>query len=276
VTSLPAQTGAGQAAETGDAESCAPNERAESRLDPAVVFHVERLAPPICRDLPHPRRPGGDADLARRFPGLAFRREVAFRIEPRPPQVKREAIPFPASRSAEVPLELESTPSQQPCESELKLAPLFGPGSGEVPGGDEPPQPPQPRESELQPAPLGPRRGEVESEIVPGSGLPAPTCESGLLPSSAIGGGHSARVSAWPLLALLWIYRRFVSPVLPPACRYHPSCSQYAVEAVIAHGPIRGAWMAVRRLARCHPWAAGGPDPVPPPRRLPDPERETR
>lgn len=74
---------------------------------------------------------------------------------------------------------------------------------------------------------------------------------------------RAARAAAWPLLALLWVYRRFVSPVLPPACRYHPSCSQYAVEAVILHGPIRGTWLAVRRLARCHPWAAGGPDPVP-------------
>jgi uncharacterized protein len=80
------------------------------------------------------------------------------------------------------------------------------------------------------------------------------------------------RVFAWPLLALLWIYRKLVSPVLPPACRYYPSCSQYAVEAVTLHGPIRGVWLSARRLLRCHPWAPGGPDPVPPPQR-PDPGR---
>jgi uncharacterized protein len=75
--------------------------------------------------------------------------------------------------------------------------------------------------------------------------------------------GLCARVAGWPLLALLWTYRRFVSPVLPPACRYHPSCSEYAFQAVAAHGPARGSWLALRRLLRCHPWAAGGPDPVP-------------
>ena len=71
------------------------------------------------------------------------------------------------------------------------------------------------------------------------------------------------RVLSWPLLALLWVYRHLISPVIPAACRYHPSCSQYAVEAVQEHGPFRGPWLALRRLLRCHPWAAGGPDPVP-------------
>jgi putative membrane protein insertion efficiency factor len=78
-------------------------------------------------------------------------------------------------------------------------------------------------------------------------------------------------VLAWPLLALLWIYRHLVSPALPPACRYHPSCSQYAVEAITVHGPFRGAWLGARRLLRCHPWAPGGPDPVPPARARPLP-----
>jgi putative membrane protein insertion efficiency factor len=72
----------------------------------------------------------------------------------------------------------------------------------------------------------------------------------------------------WLPARLLWllvrVYQLFISPVLPPACRYHPSCSQYAAEALLTHGPIRGTWLAVRRLLRCHPWAVGGPDPVPP------------
>lgn len=71
------------------------------------------------------------------------------------------------------------------------------------------------------------------------------------------------RAVSWPLLALLWVYRRFISPALPPACRYYPSCSQYAEEAIRIHGPLRGAWLAVRRLLRCHPYAQGGLDPVP-------------
>jgi putative membrane protein insertion efficiency factor len=73
----------------------------------------------------------------------------------------------------------------------------------------------------------------------------------------------AAKLVGWPLLALLWVYRTFVSPALPPACRYHPSCSRYAAEAIAVHGPIRGTWLAARRLLRCHPWSPGGPDPVP-------------
>ncbi|HKC30400.1 MAG TPA: membrane protein insertion efficiency factor YidD [Burkholderiales bacterium] len=58
-------------------------------------------------------------------------------------------------------------------------------------------------------------------------------------------------------------YRWFVSPVLPPACRFHPSCSEYAEEAVARHGAWRGSWLAARRLCRCGPWHPGGCDPVP-------------
>ncbi len=72
-----------------------------------------------------------------------------------------------------------------------------------------------------------------------------------------------AAVSA-PLLFLLWLYRRFVSPALPPSCRYYPSCSQYAEQAMRLHGPLRGTWLAARRLLRCHPFCEGGLDPVPP------------
>ncbi|MDP2773767.1 MAG: membrane protein insertion efficiency factor YidD [Nocardioides sp.] len=63
---------------------------------------------------------------------------------------------------------------------------------------------------------------------------------------------------------LLKAYRAVISPLYGQVCRYHPSCSAYALEAVEQHGTFRGMWLGVRRLARCHPWAAGGYDPVPP------------
>jgi putative membrane protein insertion efficiency factor len=66
------------------------------------------------------------------------------------------------------------------------------------------------------------------------------------------------------LLFLLRGYQRLVSPLLPPACRFHPTCSAYAYEAVEEYGIARGVWLAVRRLARCHPFSRGGFDPVPP------------
>jgi putative membrane protein insertion efficiency factor len=65
---------------------------------------------------------------------------------------------------------------------------------------------------------------------------------------------------------LVWLlrgYRVLISPLYGQVCRYHPSCSAYALQAVETHGALRGSWLAIRRLARCHPWAAGGYDPVP-------------
>jgi uncharacterized protein len=58
-------------------------------------------------------------------------------------------------------------------------------------------------------------------------------------------------------------YQYLLSPVLPPSCRYAPTCSSYAIEAVTRHGVARGGWLALRRILRCHPWTAGGFDPVP-------------
>jgi uncharacterized protein len=70
------------------------------------------------------------------------------------------------------------------------------------------------------------------------------------------------------LIAPIRFYRAFVSPLFPPACRFQPTCSQYAIEAIATHGPVRGVGLALRRLSRCHPifWLGGssGFDPVPP------------
>ena len=66
------------------------------------------------------------------------------------------------------------------------------------------------------------------------------------------------------LILLLRGYRFAISPLYGQVCRYHPSCSAYALEAVTVHGSLRGSWLAARRVGRCHPWAAGGHDPVPP------------
>ena len=65
------------------------------------------------------------------------------------------------------------------------------------------------------------------------------------------------------LVWLLRAYQLLVSPMLGPSCRFYPTCSNYAIEAVRLHGAARGGWLAVRRVCRCHPWTAGGNDPVP-------------
>lgn len=70
----------------------------------------------------------------------------------------------------------------------------------------------------------------------------------------------------WPrraLAGLIRAYQRTLSRALPPSCRFHPSCSQYALEAVTRYGAVKGSWLAARRLARCHPFHPGGYDPVP-------------
>ena len=67
-------------------------------------------------------------------------------------------------------------------------------------------------------------------------------------------------------VAVLRGYQRWISPALPPVCRFHPTCSAYAVEALQVHGAVRGLWLTIRRLVRCAPWHPGGVDPVPPPR----------
>ncbi len=89
----------------------------------------------------------------------------------------------------------------------------------------------------------------------------APTSTPALARALRAGSPVTARL----LLALIGGYRRFVSPLLGPRCRFAPSCSAYAAEAVAVHGAGRGSWLAVRRIARCHPFHPGGHDPVPAP-----------
>ncbi len=64
------------------------------------------------------------------------------------------------------------------------------------------------------------------------------------------------------VLGLVWVYRNMISPMTPAACRYTPTCSQYAVDAVNKYGPFKGGWMAMKRIGRCHPWGGNGYDPV--------------
>lgn len=72
-----------------------------------------------------------------------------------------------------------------------------------------------------------------------------------------------SRIVADLMVVLIRAYQRLVSPLLPRVCRFVPSCSEYAVQAIRAYGPLRGTWLAVRRISRCHPFHPGGFDPVP-------------
>lgn len=73
-------------------------------------------------------------------------------------------------------------------------------------------------------------------------------------------------VREWTVCLLVWpvrFYQLFISPLTPPSCRFQPTCSTYAIEALRRHGPIKGMYLAIRRLLRCHPWGGSGYDPVP-------------
>ena len=65
------------------------------------------------------------------------------------------------------------------------------------------------------------------------------------------------------LIVPIRVYQRFLSPFLPASCRFAPTCSHYAIEAIARHGPLKGGWLAARRIGRCHPWGPSGYDPVP-------------
>jgi hypothetical protein len=67
------------------------------------------------------------------------------------------------------------------------------------------------------------------------------------------------------LTGLIYVYQKAISPWFPAKCRYYPSCSEYAVEAIESHGSLKGAWLSIKRILKCHPFSEGGFDPVPNP-----------
>lgn len=72
-----------------------------------------------------------------------------------------------------------------------------------------------------------------------------------------------SRIASRLLILPIRFYQLTISPMLPASCRFTPTCSQYAIEALRRHGPMRGLWLTLRRISRCHPWAGSGYDPVP-------------
>lgn len=71
------------------------------------------------------------------------------------------------------------------------------------------------------------------------------------------------RAATWLLVLPIRFYQNCISPLTPPSCRFTPTCSEYARQAIVKHGPVKGLWLAVRRILKCHPWGGSGYDPVP-------------
>lgn len=74
---------------------------------------------------------------------------------------------------------------------------------------------------------------------------------------------HFVRIPSKGAVLLISVYRRVISPALPPSCRFTPTCSAYALTSIERYGLFKGGWLAVKRIGRCHPWNPGGHDPVP-------------
>ena len=72
------------------------------------------------------------------------------------------------------------------------------------------------------------------------------------------------KIISWIFLIPVYLYKYIISPLSPASCRYVPSCSEYAVQALKIHGPLKGLWLTINRISRCHPWGDHGIDPVPP------------
>jgi putative membrane protein insertion efficiency factor len=71
------------------------------------------------------------------------------------------------------------------------------------------------------------------------------------------------KILSYPFILLIKIYQKIISPLIGPKCRFTPTCSNYAIEALKKHGIFKGSWLAVKRIAKCHPWGGSGYDPVP-------------
>jgi len=71
------------------------------------------------------------------------------------------------------------------------------------------------------------------------------------------------KILSYPFIFLIKIYQKIISPIIGPKCRFTPTCSNYTVEALKKHGIFKGSWLAVKRIAKCHPWGGSGYDPVP-------------
>jgi hypothetical protein len=71
------------------------------------------------------------------------------------------------------------------------------------------------------------------------------------------------KILAFPLLLIVYMYKYMISPMTPASCRHYPTCSEYSVQALKMHGPLRGSILTVKRISKCHPWGSGGIDPVP-------------
>ncbi|MCU0436056.1 MAG: membrane protein insertion efficiency factor YidD [Bacteroidia bacterium] len=82
-------------------------------------------------------------------------------------------------------------------------------------------------------------------------------------PGEPIQSGFFGRIFGGLFIGLIRFYQYAISPYLAPSCRFTPSCSQYGVEAIRRHGPLRGGWLTLKRIGRCHPWGGHGHDPVP-------------
>ena len=69
---------------------------------------------------------------------------------------------------------------------------------------------------------------------------------------------------SYPFLGLIWVYQNVISPIFPPSCRFHPTCSSYFKQALLTWGVFKGTYLGIKRIAHCHPWGGSGHDPVPP------------